>query len=287
MALSTLGYKETISGKIIDTAVKANKNLPPTSFTGDKVWKAVLTEVYKDFDNKLTSDIRNYIMTATVEWQTIAGVGIKTPVLPGPLVTTISAKATPSSFSIDSSITGNLKNRPNTKASLSSMGYEVWWEVFDQIGKDLLQIYPAAINTALLSAIVIVPPGVLNPPAISTLSPTKAINIVPYIQSQLKSKLESDFNRGSWMPKAQELDSKIKGEVQNSSNEKSAMEQIGEKIWNNFLEVLIPYVDEKFEKHIKDFMTTPGINWWIPPGTVGNSPIGIPIPGGTMPGTTT
>jgi len=277
MALTKLNYLPVVTGAEIDAAIKVKSNVQP--YEGFYLYEEMLKLFYVDLDTTLTTSIETFLLGAEVTFLPMPPVKItRSPVITPSILT----KPLSSAKTIDS----NIKSQTAKSPPSPSMGKVVWIEVLTQIGLDIIEIYPKAVNDSLMSGSVTVPAMAASPPVVGIFAPVPGILMVPYVAAQLKTMISSVLSKGKLKPLANSMDSAVKTIGQQCGENYASM---GTKIWDKFLEILCPYLDTQIEKQIKLFVTIPGLNFFIPPALPGLPlipPAMVPTIGGTVPGKT-
>jgi hypothetical protein len=271
-----LVYKPVVTGKVIDTAIKAQCSTisgQAATQIGPKMWTAALQELYKDFDTVLSLSLQTYLSMTSVIFPPAIPTTIKA-ILP---MLNMTSMASASASSLDAAIKSQTASM--TGSGAMAAGVIVQQELCSQIGKDLLKVLPDAIVNACADKIAVVPPGFTSPPMVASLAPGKPIykGLIP---ATLKGLL-TPYLGIAIKTLGTKVDADVKAQTSQLSG--SAASVAGELTWNAVLTNLTTAINTELSTKLPLFMAQSIGAWMTPlgPGTPLIPPAMAPTPGAT------
>ncbi len=260
---SSFQYTPTITGQTLDSQIKsACQGKKPDNTLGQTIWKTVCEKIYDDFNNMLKSAIQTYVASAQCQWNP----GPPSPItFPPPIFDTFKTLPSASGPAIDGQIKSNCQGKKPAQC-----GAVIWEQVIKKIYEDIVTVLKDGIANMANQGMTNVPPGVIAPPHVGTVSPVPATLQIPYASSKMKTELESFFNAGKAKSAGSSLDSLIKGAAKSMKPQ-----QQGGTIWQKIIDQLKQDINDNVPKAINNFLTGTQ-NFYITIGDPGTNPVGIP-----------
>lgn len=262
-----LVYKNVITGKQIDSAVKAKTS----SFSGKGaegagviMWQTALDKIYNDFDTVFANSMMLWLKTTQVTFPPAITMLIQA-ILPEYKLKSL---AVPSGKTLNDTIKSKTSKMQGPAAMAA--GVINWTEFCTQVGKDLLDKTPDAIVKACADKIPLVSPGFTSPPMVAALAPAPPTYIG--LKPELLKTLLTPFMTTGIKALGPIMDTTIKATTSALSGTGAMV--AGALMWEEVLNILIPALNIEYTTQVILFMTQ-SLGAWMTP-LVGGLPLIVP-----------
>ena len=251
-----LTWTPSLKGVAVDSACKGAAALPPPA-GGAFVCLQLLNLLYADIASTLAATLTAWLATATVSWIPPTPSPLTPPpIVLAPLPGLAAASAPKMDARIKSLCAGVLPPLAGAKA---------WQGRLEIVFADVATILPAAVATSLNAAVVMIPPGTIAPACVAgTTATAPALLMTPYAPTVFASALA-----GAGVSVAGAAANSVAVDALAKAACAGKGVGAGPFLWQAFLDWLAPFISAAVTAAGIAAVTTPNLNWAVPPGIPG------------------